>query len=284
MKKIMYLIAVVLLSQQTFAQTDTTFHNEPDTIKVGNFIIIKKKDNNKTDSSEKSVTVNIDMNKSYKKHKSNLSTNWFIVDLGFANLRDNTVYGSPEANAYLHDNGNGHFTKGDMDLINGKTSNVNLWIFMQKLNVINHVVNLKYGLGLEMYNWRYSSNISYSKSPDAFVYRDTINFSKNKLATDYITIPLMINIDPTPDKKRGFSFSAGVSAGYLYNARNKQISNERGKQKIRSDFDLNPWRIAYIAEMGLGPVRVYGSYSVNPLHDHGLVQYPYAIGLRLSNW
>lgn len=284
MKRIIYVLAVVLFSQPIFAQTDTLKQNEPDTIKVGNFIIIKKKNNDMGEEKEKSVSVNIDMNTTYKKHKPNITTNWFIIDLGFANLRDKTEYGSAEANSYLHDNGNNPFTKGDMDLINGKTSNVNIWIFTQKLNMIKHVVNLKYGLGIEMYNFRYSSDISYSKSPNAFVYRDSVHFSKNKLATDYITIPLMINIDPTPDKKRGFSFSAGISAGYLYNARNKQISNERGKQKIKSDFDLNPWRIAYIGEMGIGPVRVYGSYSINPLHDHGLIQYPYAIGLRLSNW
>ena len=175
------------------------------------------------------------------------------------------------------------FTSADLNLKNNKTSNVNIWLFMQKLNVINHVINLKYGIGLEMYNWRYETNITYHKNP-AYIYRDTIQFSKNKLATDYITIPFMININPFPHKRQGLSFSVGISAGYLYNSRNKQVSDERGKQKLHGDFDLDPWRIAYVGEIGLGPVRVYGSYSINNLYQHGVVQYPYAVGLRFSNW
>jgi hypothetical protein len=48
----------------------------------------------------------------------------------------------------------------------------------------------------------------------------------------------MININTTPDSRRGLSFSAGVSAGYLTNSRNKQISGERGKQKYKADFEF----------------------------------------------
>lgn len=294
MNRIIITAAIVLLSLTGFAQTDTTRPNEPDTIKVGNFIIVKKNKGDKTNPADTmpkknysiDITIGDDSNSgenSSKKHHPNVSTNWLIFDLGFANWRDKTAYGSPEANAYLHADGGPDFTSADLDLKNAKSSNVNIWFFMQKLNITKHVVNLKYGLGLEMYNYRYETNISYHKSP-AYIFRDTISFSKNKLATDYITVPFMLNIDPTPDRRKGFSLSVGVSAGYLYNSRNKQISDERGKQKTKGNFDLDPWRFAYIAEMGIGPVRLYGSYSVNTLNKNGLKQYPYTIGLRFSNW
>ena len=288
MKRVIYTIAAMLLTLSGFAQNDTTGNNEPDTIKVGNFIIIKKNKNygDSSNQSNRKITVDINMNNEahHNKRHSSISTNWFIFDLGFANLRDETMYGSPAANSYLHATGNAQFTSADLDLNNRKSSNVNIWLFMQKLNVSKHVLNLKYGLGLEMYNYRYSTNISYSKAPDAYIFRDSVDFSKNKLAADYITVPFMININPTPNKRRGFSFSAGVSAGYLYNSRNKQVSDERGKQKTKGDFDLNQWRLAYVGELGIGPVRLYGSYSVNALHERGLKQYPYTVGLRFSNW
>ena len=156
MKRIIYLAAFLLLSGGAFAQADTTRPNEPDTIKVGNFVIIKKnKSKNTTDTIPQKkysidITIGEDDNNSTgysskSKHKSNVSTNWFIFDLGFANWRDKTIYGSAEANAYLHDvDGRGDFTSGDLDLNNGKSSNVNIWFFMQKLNMVKHVVNLKY--------------------------------------------------------------------------------------------------------------------------------------------
>jgi len=288
MKSVIYTVAAVMLAVSGFAQTDTTKPNQPDTIKVGSFIIIKKeKKTNSYDTTNSNVLVDIGGNDNgegnHHYHEKLITTNWLIFDLGFANWRDHTAYGSPEANDYLRAGQGQPFTSADLNLKNNKTSNVNIWLFMQKLNVINHVINLKYGIGLEMYNWRYETNITYNKNP-AYIFRDTIQFSKNKLATDYITIPFMININPFPHKRQGLSFSVGISAGYLYNSRNKQVSDERGKQKLHGDFDLDPWRIAYVGEIGLGPVRVYGSYSINNLYQHGVVQYPYAVGLRFSNW
>jgi hypothetical protein len=282
MKKVVIAIAALLAAGNVFAQSDST-SSKADTIKVGNFIIIKK---DKKGSSSDRYSSDSDSVKVTKRKKSNVSTNWSIIDIGFANVRDETAYGSAEANGYLR-GGATPFTKDDMKLRTTKSSNVNFWLFMQKVNVSKHVLNLKYGLGLEMYNFRYSKNISYRENlPGGVtgVFRDTVQFSKNKLYAGYITVPFMINVNTTPGRKRGFSFSAGVSAGYLVGSRNKQISNERGKQKIKGDFDLEKWRVAYIAELGLGPIRLYGSYSMNPLHERGLKQYPYAVGLRLSNW
>lgn len=294
MKRIIFTVAAVMLAVSGFAQTDTTNPNQPDTIKVGNFIIVKKEKKTKTYDTTSNPNVNVLINiggnegssgEDYhsRYHKKVVSTNWLIFDLGFANWRDKTNYGSPEANAYLLPY-NGHsFTSSDLDLKNTKSSNVNIWFFMQKLSITKQVLNLKYGLGLQMYNYRYETNISYKKTPPS-IQMDSIDFSKNKLAADYITVPFMINIDPYPHKRHGFSLSFGVSAGYLYSSRNKQVSDERGKQKTKGDFDLDPWRFAYIGEIGLGPVRLYGSYSVNSLYEHGVKQYPYAVGLRFSNW
>lgn len=278
MKKAIVAIAAFLAAGNVFAQEETT--QKADTVVVGNFIIIKKdkKRGDDTDTSRRTFEI------SKRKKKSNLSTNWSILDIGFANVRDETVYGSPEANAYLQ-GGTNHFTKNDMKLRTNKTTNVNYWLFMQKLNVSKHVLNLKYGLGLEMYNFRYSTNISYRETNGAaYVFRDSVTFSKNKLYAGYVTVPFMVNINATPNRRNGFSFSGGVSAGYLVASRNKQVSDARGKEKFKSDFELEKWRLAYIAEVGLGPVRIYGSYSINPLHERGLKQYPYAVGIRLSNW
>lgn len=291
MERIFFTIAALMLAVSGFAQTDTTQPNGPDTIKVGNFIIIKKeKKRYSTDTSGKSDSqVLVDIGSPgqepgyHHPHHSVISTNWLIFDLGFANWRDQTDYSSPDAETYLKSGNDPHFTSGDLDLKNTKSSNVNIWLFMQKLNVTRNVLNLKYGLGIQMYNYRYETNISYHRNP-AYIFRDSVDFSKNKLAADYITIPFMININLNRNSREGFGFSFGFSAGYLYSSRNKQISEERGKQKTRGDFDLDPWRFAYIGELGLGPVRVYGSYSINSLYQKGVKQYPYAIGLRFSNW
>ncbi|WP_026764865.1 outer membrane beta-barrel protein [Sediminibacterium salmoneum] len=287
MKSIVSMVAMICIAVSGSAQSSS----ETDTIKVGNFVIIKKKGSD--DNSAGSVRINKDnynllrVERRPAKRK-NLSTNWWIVDLGFANMRDNTDYGYAQAGSYFRTfrPQDGPVNENSYRLNTGKSSNVNLWFFMQKLNVSKNVLNLKYGLGLEMYNFRYDSRLSYNNSPTPYVFNDSISFTKNKLYAGYLTVPFMININTTPDKRKGFSFSAGVSAGYLIASRNKQISAERGKVKEKADFYMEPFRLAAIGEIGLGPVRLYGSYSLNKLQKDvtRLEQYPFVVGVRLSTW
>ena len=287
MKQLIGLIALVCLGTKGFAQTDST--SNKDTVKVGNFIIIKKNngatvtESNYKNHSNYQITV-----ERRPRKKSNISTNWWIMDLGFANVRDNTDYSFAQAGSYFKvlRPADGPVNKNSYQLNTGKSSNVNIWLFMQKLNVYKHVVNLKYGLGLEMYNYRYDTRISFRKDPQPYVFNDSIYFSKNKLFVEYITVPFLLNFNATPDHRNGFSFSVGMSAGYLLDSRNKQISGERGKQKVNGDFNFEPWRLATIAEIGLGPVRLYGSYSLNRLQKDitRVEQYPYTVGIRFSRW
>ena len=322
--KRMTMAALLSIAAITAMAQEKNDDSKTDTIKAGNFIIIKKnKEKEVADSNQHKtyrnlrihfddgesqgikitndsvqekphIGVNVHFNnqdeilKKRKRKQSNISTNWWIMDLGFANFRDNTNYTAAQSSGYLKtlNATAGPVTKNSMALNTGKSSNVNIWIFTQKLNITQHVLNLKYGLGLEMYNYRYDKNLSYRSSPNAFIFNDTINFSKNKIYAGYLTVPFMINVNATPHKRNGLSFSAGVSAGYLVGEHDKQISAERGKQHYYGTFNLQPWRVALIGELGLGPVRLYGSYSLNAFHNEstGLQQYPYAIGVRFSNW
>jgi len=291
MKSFFTLCAITILSIQGFAQTDTipapqsdtTITPQADTIRIGGMVIIRKSGGQ---DSSRHQDRDFKIQNRKRNNNSNISTNWWIVDLGFSNYIDNTNYATANSSGYLapgHD-----FVEDDFKLRTGKSVNVNIWVFMQKLNVIKHVVNLKYGLGVELNNYRYKKDnpISYKESsPPQILWEENRQFSKNKLAADYITVPLMINFNTTPKSgNRGLSLSAGISGGYLYSSRNKQISDENGKQKEKGDIGLNRWKLAYIGELGLGPVRLYGSYAITDLHDDGLSQRPYNVGIRFSNW
>jgi hypothetical protein len=109
-------------------------------------------------------------------------------------------------------------------------------------------------------------------------------FSKNKLAADYITVPFMLGYSAKPGSEGGFTVGLGVSMGYLYNSRNKQISDERGKQKTKGDFDMEVWKFQYIGEIGLGIVKLYFSYAPNSMYERGLVMKPYNVGIRFGEW
>ena len=95
----------------------------------------------------------------------------------------------------------------------------------------------------------------------------------------------MLNYSTDPfHKNKGFSISVGVSAGYLYSQRNKQKSSERGKLRNKGDYDLEKFKFSYVAELGIGPVRLYGSYSPQSMYQHSLDMKPFTVGFRFSNW
>ncbi|MEO5890018.1 MAG: outer membrane beta-barrel protein [Ferruginibacter sp.] len=289
MNKLFTLMALVMVCTVANAQENTG--KEPDTIRIGNIIITR--DPNKKDESRNSNT-HITMGRKYHKKLANISTNWGILDLGIANYADKTNYSATDG--YLYNRpGTTPLGKNDFKLRDGKSINVNIWFFMQRLNLIKQHVNLKYGLGLELNNYRYKTgnSISYleqnpfvpGQASAPVIFRDSIQFSKNKLAADYLTVPLMLNFSTSPGyTNKGLSLSVGVSAGYLYSQRNKQISDERGKQKNKGDYDLERFKLSYVAEVGLGPVRLYGSYSPTSFYSTGLNMKPYTVGIRFSNW
>src|SRR6185295_7954202 len=102
----------------TTTKKDTVAPAPGDTIRVGNLIIIKKGKIEKEDH----TTIHM-----YHRHNtyrpSNISTNWGILDLGFANYNDQTNYSSVSAQQFAPGS-----TKDWFRLRTGKSVNVNIWI------------------------------------------------------------------------------------------------------------------------------------------------------------
>jgi hypothetical protein len=228
----------------------------------------------------------IEINRAPKKLK-NIETNWWIFDLGFANYIDKSpnlmwLAANPNALPYGPVMSPENFT-----LNNKKSTNINIWVVTQKLNLYQHKINLKYGLGVEMFNFRFDKPISFREDIEKNVKFDVVSFTKNKLFVKYITVPVQLNFSPNPTNKKAFYASIGMSAGYLWNAKNKQISAERGKEKYRGNFNLNDWRFATIGELGLGAVRLYGSFASSNLFNKNqsyIDMEPFAVGLRFSRF
>lgn len=280
MKRIVLALCATGLVMTAAAQSDSTKTQQADTIKIGGMIIIKKGDRSDTTiASDNDNEITISNN---KRKRSNVSTNWWIVDVGFSNFNDNTNYGSAAAQAFAPGS-----TADRFDLRAGKSVNVNIWFFMQRVHLIKHAVNLKYGLGLELNNYRFEDEtIEFRKNPTVIISNpEKANLKKNKLAADYVTVPLMLNFGDFKFRRsdHGFGFSAGVSAGYLYAARQKTKEDD-DKEKVKDDFDLRKWKLSYIGELSLGPVKLYGSYAFQSMWEKGLDQTPYNVGIRFSNW
>ncbi|NCW11953.1 MAG: hypothetical protein EBV82_02100 [Chitinophagia bacterium] len=317
MKNVFLAFAMLLSAECTFAQVDSSTQKiitiTSDTIKVGSIFIVKgqgdkkevavmvdtdtlklgrykivKSENGSTRFNNGWINGEIEGVKIYKTPKklSDISTNWFAFDLGYANYTDKSpslmyimIYPGIMPPNYV--------TPYNLKLNNSKSSNFNLWIVQQKVNLYQHKINLKYGIGFEMFNFRFEQPVSFRNDLPSKMEMESISFTKNKLFTKYLTIPFQLSYQSNPQNKRSFYMSAGMSAGYLIDSRNKQISAERGKQKYDGNFNLNNWRVATIGELGVGGIRLFGSYGWTNLFDKKATyfeMYPFSIGLRFSKF
>ena len=43
-------------------------------------------------------------------------------------------------------------------------------------------------------------------------------------------------------------------------------------------------KLSYVAELGIGPIHLYGSFSPKSMYERSLDIRPYTVGLRFSNW
>ena len=316
MKKLVLTCMLGLMMFGLNAQDSTKTKQGTTVIKMGNITVVKAPEDstNKSAKSQDTLRVNdqifiigngvaksfdkfieqgfkdVDVNKigytfkdKFKRKPKKISTNWFVFDIGFAGVNDQTDYSSIKAQNFLKPASFVPNRAGNYSLRTTRVSNFNLWFFMQRLSVVKSVVNLKYGLGIESNNYFYKTGITYVDGPEVYTIDRGSIFTKNKLVANYLTVPLMLNINTNPTKgKKGFQISAGVSGGYLIGARQKQKSAS-GMDKNKTDFNLEQFKLAYVGELGLGPVKLYGSYSMTPLHKYGLNQLPYTLGIRFSN-
>ncbi len=308
--KILLTLLSVTFALGAFAQQQAAI----DTIQIKGLIILKGKN-----AQGKNVfKAYQDTAYARQKLKKNLHTKWLVVDLGFNNYRDKSNYSDAmimslyPANSSLTQ-GSAFYnmptieksydysgqalnrfaprmaseplTQAEFKVITGKSVNFNVWVIMQRLNLYKHKLNLIYAAGLEMNNYRFARNITYVPGYYPSVVRDSVEFSKNKLFVQYLTIPVMLNYTSNPARPgRSFKMSMGLAGGYLLKARTKQVSEERGKIRRADDFNLNKWRLALTGEVGYGPVKLYSNFALTPLHEYGLEQYPFSVGFRFNGF
>lgn len=251
-------------------------------------IIIKSKGGEK-----KAASLTINSKKS--KDRTKVETDWFGFDLGFNQYKDQTVFAIPVAPWPSSDRDHGFLNntwKGDFDL-KGKSMNVNFTIFRQRISLYKHYINFSYGLCYDINNWNFKNAISWhpnsTDDPNdpvdytgPVVSKDSIQYRKNKLVTNYLQVPLLLRFETSPEhEKRNVVISAGVYGGYLVRSHTKQIvDGSSDKKKQFEDFNLNKYQYGLQGELGYRDFTVYAKYGLNSLTEYGAKLSPYTFGLR----
>lgn len=182
-----------------------------------------------------------------------VETSTFVMDLGLNAMLNNNSLDMPQGYELL-------------ELDRMKSLNFHLSAVQQGINISQGKLRFVYGLGIEFNNYRFVEDIDFQKGQDklTFAENDEKDYRKNKLVSQYLTMPLMLNFKSKPrNEDESFNIAAGIQLGYLVGSHTKQKwgrGRDKEKRKNRGDFNFEEYRYGYVFQMGYGDFNLYGKY------------------------
>jgi hypothetical protein len=270
-------IAGLLIAHTIFAQEDSSKVKKDHSHDV--FVISNKGMHFKSgDSATKAAD-------SIKRENRIFSMSYALFDLGINLQMDNTNYADPSVKAFLNVPANRQ-NKNIFDQNNAKSINVDIYPWMVKFKALKthgQKIFISTGLGLQIYNFRYENPVTYTRNPASLTLDTLPSFKKDKLAIEYLSVPLMFTFKTRLGDDTWLVYGVGLTEGLRIGSWTKQVSGQRGKVKVHDSFGLADYNTCLSAEIGIeGVFRVYATYQVASIFANGIDQHPLSIGLRFN--
>jgi hypothetical protein len=191
-----------------------------------------------------------------------VETESFVMDLGL--------------NTLIHDGGL-EMPTGYEEMAPDKLGSFNfhLGIVQQGVNLYRGKLRFVYGIGIEYNNYRFTEHIDLIKgsNPLAYTVNDNIEYRKNKLVSQYLTMPLMLNFKSNPnDEDESLNIAAGIQLGYLVDTHTKQKwgrGSDKVKSKTRGNYQMEDFRYGYVVQFGYGDFNLFAKYYPGPVFKDG---------------
>ena len=289
MKSLFTLLMCLSLTIVGISQDSSIAIFPNDTLTLGSLKIIKVNGDEKKEwinilNSGDFKSIKFKYTKKKEKYLKELETSWLDFDFGITGYMDYTKYETTIA-----------FTKPAVGLPvykrkmqpKNSSTNVNIWLVQQKLNLYKHKYYFKYGLGFEMFNYYYANGVDFRNDDRMYISLTNNTYKKDKLYINYLTIPLILSRTYKFKKTQDINVAGGVNIGYLLNTRNKQISEASGKKKYDGDFNFSDYKMSGVFQIGIGDVKFYGTTALANIIDKGTSNqsfYPYTFGIRFSKF
>jgi hypothetical protein len=178
-------------------------------------------------------------------------------DLGFSKLIDNGSFTLSPTNDFL-------------DYKASKTSTVSFDVLQ-----IGYRFNTNFKIyvagGFDWTLIRLKKDITIQKNSPVLAYQtEDIMFSKNRLSSSYVHIPLNFELRTKEnDNGKRFYFVIGPEVSFLLNGKVKQVSDERGKEKFKDDYNFEPFRYGGTVRIGYGGLGIFTKYYANDMFASG---------------
>jgi hypothetical protein len=116
-----------------------------------------------------------------------------------------------------------------------------------------------------------------------------MSYTKNKLRTAYLSVPLMLEFNTSTNPKRSFHLAAGVIGNWRMGASIKNKYQEEGikyEEVKKSSYNLRYLTLDASVRIGYGNVTLFAVYGLTTLFEEneGPEVYPLTVGVSLIPW
>lgn len=140
------------------------------------------------------------------------------------------------------------------------------------------------GVGFSNFNVHHNGQFAEVDSLGATTltpFPDNYEYDKNKLALNYLELPLELRF--RSKGRRCFRFTLGAKVGWMFNASTKTKDDE-GTRKFKPVANTLPYRYGVFARVGYSWFSLVGFYSLSPVfeEDKGPELIPLSFGISVS--
>ncbi|MDQ3072957.1 MAG: PorT family protein, partial [Bacteroidota bacterium] len=159
-----------------------------------------------------------------------------------------------------------------------RSIHVNLQVIDQGINLVKHHFYLTTGLGFDFYNFHFENDITLLPTESLIIAQpSSVEFKKNKLASSYVSVPLLFHLETNPfDKDKSFHLAFGGYGNMLLKSWTKQVAERttefkgETKQRISGDYNMNVFNYGLSGQIGFGGINFYANCSLTPLFENGV--------------
>jgi hypothetical protein len=216
------------------------------------------KDSTDVDTAKKAKKVSVEVklgsdNDSKEKKSSRFSAGFTLArfDIGLSRYLDHGSFTLSPENDFL-------------EFESVKTHNIGFELLQMGYR-FNSNFKIYLAAGIDWTHIRLKKNITFQKDQSVLTYQtEDIDFKKNRLSSQYLRIPLSFQFRTNDDEHgKKFYFVAGPEIGILLSGKQKQISDERGKVKVKDDFNFEPFRYGGFVRFGYANFGLYTKYYLS---------------------
>ncbi|MFT7588691.1 MAG: hypothetical protein ACI959_000903 [Limisphaerales bacterium] len=196
-----------------------------------------------------------------------VSTKWGLLDLGLNVPMGADLFSTAPSGS------------GFDDLKYGRSWNIDMHLFRQRVSIVKNKFNLEYGLTFSWNNYSFQNDVVPQPSQTMYTLAEIEEpLKKSKLSSTYLTVPLLLNVETNPTSRwKSFRLSAGVTGGVRIASKTKYKTEDKAKVKQKDDFNLNRWQYGPTVRIGYSWVNFYTKYDMAGFFEEGQ-------GPELYNW